>query len=568
MQSSAVVDQPFGKASDTSEGVPFTLAMLERALLDQADLTAVERFAQQHESTTGHLHAKSYESLLPVTPPRPGQQFAFEVDLDLCTGCKACVSACHAQNGLDAGESFRRVGMLHGGSEIAPFQQTVTSACHHCLDPACLEGCPVEAYEKDPVTGIVRHLDDQCIGCQYCVLTCPYEVPRFHPDKGIVRKCDMCQDRLAVGEAPACVQACPNGAIAIRVVSTSDVAAAAESESFLPGTPSPSITRPTTTYKTERVLPKNLIGADHHAVRPAHGHGPLVAMLVLTQLSVGAFVVERLVHDRLTTAMDTFAPLHAVFAIVIGVLALGGSVAHLGRPMYAYRAILGLRKSWLSREILAFGAFAGMGIVHALGTAVPSMPFADILTANASAISGVVAGLGVLGVFCSVMVYHVTRRAFWNVAYSGTKFGLTALVLGLAATLFTMVVADRLRPSEELGAVVGALVAPLAYAMLAKLLVELWVLTHLRDRTTSDLRRTAKLLTTDLADAFMFRVIVGVAGGIAVPLLLISPHGVTMPASAVVGAVLSLALCVGGELIERSLFFRAASSLRMPGGLS
>src|SRR5690606_34885961 len=60
----------------------------------------------------------------------------------------------------------------------APVLQHVTTACHHCVEPGCLHGCPVLAYEKDPVTGIVRHLDDQCIGCTYCVLMCPYEVPQ------------------------------------------------------------------------------------------------------------------------------------------------------------------------------------------------------------------------------------------------------------------------------------------------------------------------------------------------------------------------------------------------------
>jgi ferredoxin len=81
---------------------------------------------------------------------------------------------------------------------------------HHCVDPACLSGCPVLVYDKYPATGIVRHLDDQCIGCQYCVMKCPCEVPRYSARRGIVRKCDMCGNRLSQGEAPACVQACPS----------------------------------------------------------------------------------------------------------------------------------------------------------------------------------------------------------------------------------------------------------------------------------------------------------------------------------------------------------------------
>ena len=162
---------------------------------------------------------------MPSEPPGPGQQYAFEVDLDSCSGCKACVAACHSLNGLDDEECWRDVGLIIGRGGGLPVLQHVTSACHHCLDPACLTACPVDAYEKDPITGIVRHLDDQCFGCQYCTLACPYDVPKFHAGKGIVRKCDMCSDRLAHGEAPACVQACPHEAIRIRLVEVEEVAA-------------------------------------------------------------------------------------------------------------------------------------------------------------------------------------------------------------------------------------------------------------------------------------------------------------------------------------------------------
>ena len=204
---------------------------------------------------------------MPASPPGPGQQFAFEVDLDRCSGCKACVTACHALNGLDEDEAWRSVGLLHGGTSALPVLQHVTSACHHCLDPACLYGCPVNAYEKDPVTGIVKHLDDQCIGCQYCILKCPYDAPKYNKKLGIVRKCDMCSDRLAAGEAPACVQACPTQAIRITVVERQEVDRGQRGQS-LParGARACLYTLPTTVYKTSTALPRNLLPADHYAV--------------------------------------------------------------------------------------------------------------------------------------------------------------------------------------------------------------------------------------------------------------------------------------------------------------
>src|SRR5438093_2041557 len=194
--------------------------LIDQLLAEQQTLTAVERFARLHEHNGAPAQEKFYRDLMPAGNPRAGEQYAFVVELDKCSGCKACVSACHSLNGLDEDETWRTVGLLVGGDAV---QQHVTTACHHCVDPACLNGCPVLAYEKDAITGIVRHLDDQCIGCSYCVLKCPYEVPQYLPARGIVRKCDMCSDRLAVGEAPACVQACPNEAIRITVVAQREI---------------------------------------------------------------------------------------------------------------------------------------------------------------------------------------------------------------------------------------------------------------------------------------------------------------------------------------------------------
>ena len=240
-------------------------------------VTAIDRFARAPHARTG-----TWRDSLAV-----GQQYAFEVDLDACTGCKACVTGCHTMNGLDEGELWRTVGLLHGGSALAPVQQTVTTSCHHCLEPACMIGCPAEAYEKDPRTGIVRHLADHCIGCQYCTFTCPYDAPKYNRERGIVRKCDMCETRLAIGVAPACVQACPNEAIKIGIVDREALVDESASSAFLPGAAGAGHTVPTTHYATARPVPRNLLPADWYAVSPEKPHGPLVVMLVLTQLSAG-----------------------------------------------------------------------------------------------------------------------------------------------------------------------------------------------------------------------------------------------------------------------------------------
>ncbi|MFT3992618.1 MAG: 4Fe-4S dicluster domain-containing protein, partial [Luteolibacter sp.] len=162
--------------------------LIDELLAEQKQLqTPVARFSDHHDRAPDL--EDHYRSLIPLSKPGPGEQYAFEVSLDRCTGCKACVSACHSLNGLDDEEAWRDVGTLLGGRETRGWQQTITTACHHCADPGCMNGCPVGAYEKEADTGIVRHLDDQCIGCSYCILKCPYDVPKYSKKRGIVRKC-------------------------------------------------------------------------------------------------------------------------------------------------------------------------------------------------------------------------------------------------------------------------------------------------------------------------------------------------------------------------------------------
>src|SRR6187455_1968939 len=101
--------------------------LIDELLAEQQTLTAVERFARSHEQHSLPAQARYYRELIPFAEPQPGEQYAFGVDLDACTGCKACVSACHSLNGLQEDESWRRVGTLHGGTGgVADPRGTVT----------------------------------------------------------------------------------------------------------------------------------------------------------------------------------------------------------------------------------------------------------------------------------------------------------------------------------------------------------------------------------------------------------------------------------------------------------
>lgn len=530
-------------------------AELLRALLEEArELTAVERFSKLHEEGEAPAQSKYYRDLIPTGLPGEGQQYAFDVDLDACSGCKACVSACHHMNGLEPEETWRSVGQLYGANGL-PVIQHVTTACHHCVDPGCLSGCPTNAYEKDPTTGVVRHLDDQCFGCQYCTMACPYEVPQYSESKGIVRKCDMCHERLAVGEAPACVAACPNGAIKISVIDVAEATAKAQSGVFLPDSPPPRLTSPTTVYQSQRGLPVDLAGADGGHAEPQHAHAPLVVMLVLTQMSVGAVAAGALAH---WLGAGAYADAVVVLGMLIGQAGLAVAPLHLGRPHLAYRAVLGWRHSWLSREAILFGVYAAFSVPAAILAVVPHVEgylpsfvksTLELVLPAALRTPLEVASIfaGAVAVYCSAKIYMFTGREFWLGEKTLLKFGLTPVVLGSAVGLAAAAIG---------GGSTLAWAALLAVAIAGKLLYEATAL----DATDGDLALTARLQRKNLAPVTVVRF---TAGGVGLAAAICAALGLS-PVLFGVTAVLALLV---GELAERHLFFSSVIPLRMPGGV-
>ena len=524
------------------------LTLVDALLAEQRTLTPVERFSQEHSCRAPTSPGLIYRDLLPSRSPQAGEQYAFQVDLDACSGCKACVSACHSLNGLDEHETWRSVGLLHGLERIRPVQQTVTTACHHCVDPGCLSGCPVLAYDKDPATGIVRHLDDQCIGCQYCVMKCPYEVPVYSKARGIVRKCDLCVNRLAVGEAPACAQACPSGAITITLIAREAIRRQFRAEpsgnTFLPDSPDPSITLPSTRYVTQRPATLATVAADGHQPRLEHPHWPLVFMLVLTQASAGMW---------LAGACHPLPVLGRLTAFALLALGLGVAPLHLGQPLKAWRAWLGWRTSWLSREILAFGLF---GSVSAAATTLPwlaarigSLSWLEAWVSVGAAVTGLAA------VLASAMVYIDTHRPVWSPRVSLGNFLGTTAVVGAAV-------------AAALCHVTGAADAAFRYALFAVFsgsVLFAWRQREHRlalDDEASPIHLNARAVTELLPGPAA--VYVTLAAG-ALAFLACSAGNVLGWASG--WSVLAAFALVPSEICARYLFFTAGAGQRMPGGV-
>lgn len=180
--------------------------------------------------------------------PIPGS-FGMLYDSTLCVGCQACVSKCQEINftELDKEGNEKRVVSPDGSQtwsnndKLTEFTNNIIQVwtdgnglnkdqeengyayikkqCMHCVDPNCVSACPVTALTKDPKTGIVHYDPDVCIGCRYCMVACPFNVPKYDYNNpfGKLSKCELCNqtgvERLDKGGLPGCVEVCPTGAV-------------------------------------------------------------------------------------------------------------------------------------------------------------------------------------------------------------------------------------------------------------------------------------------------------------------------------------------------------------------
>jgi len=191
------------------------MSISRRDFLKVAGLAAGSALAfPQSASASAETHTEEHVAML--------------YDATICVGCNACTNACRQWNEttpeLDArgtydaptelsADTYTLIQLYQGEDDYS----FVKRQCMHCVDPACVSGCPVQALQKTSA-GPVTYDPDRCIGCRYCMYACPFHVPRFDWETArfpVIAKCHFCyENRIQKGiGGPACADRCPTGAL-------------------------------------------------------------------------------------------------------------------------------------------------------------------------------------------------------------------------------------------------------------------------------------------------------------------------------------------------------------------
>ena len=283
----------------------------------------------------------------------------FVLNQNNCVACQACVVACMLENETSPDIQWR--GIFSFNEQLLDSLPLfhLSLACNHCEDAPCMLNCPAIAYERDFLTGAVIHHANKCIGCQYCIWVCPYDAPKFNPNTRVVEKCNFCVDRLHDNLKPACVTSCPTGALDIK--QSSDKIKYSINTAFDDFGISPSIEIiPLSKGRTKPLEPNETIETSDIPVINETKHitfqkeWPLATFTFIAPLLIGLWVGMLKYPEFINKWI--FASL-IVFSTLMSTL-------HLGRKGRAYRAILNLYGSWLSREILLWVIFSGLSIFY------------------------------------------------------------------------------------------------------------------------------------------------------------------------------------------------------------
>ena len=372
----------------------------------------------------------------------------FVLDLNRCTGCAACVVACKNENQVAEGLSWRRVHTFNRQRLATAPVFHLTLACNHCLEPACLHNCPANAYTKEPSTGAVLIDQILCMGCRYCAWVCPYEAPQYNSAIGVMEKCTFCDQRLTEDLPPACVTACPTDALR-----------------FDRDDGPPTVRHPG--FPQTGLKPAFRLVGERRQSEPDMTAAPVAVNAELPQPAVGwsTFKTEwslwfftsiaTLLVAWFAAAVAWNRPIPMPVFAAAGVLAMAVSALHLGRITRIWRAILNVRRSWVSREVLLFSTFFVAACVVAFRP--------EVLVS----VKWAIATVGFGGLFAMDMVYRVRGQPTLTVPHSAMAMLTAAFYIGIltqntvllwpAATVkLVLYLARRERPVPG-----GAVLAPL-----------------------------------------------------------------------------------------------------------
>lgn len=338
-------------------------------------------------------------------------RLGFIIDLNRCTGCHACILACQIENDGIQEVVWRSVYTQNEDRLPGIPALHLSMACNHCELAPCKTACPAEAFSRDTETGAILHHDQACIGCKYCTWACPYEAPKYNVNKKVIEKCTFCQSRLENSLKPACAEMCPTGAL--------DYGPLEEYGNAAPGFTDHGI-RPAVKitplrrangpelHIRQRTWPPSTKTEKKISISFAK-EWPLALLTYIATLMFGMITGE-LAGTRLTP--DWVFP-------VAGLTGLALSTFHLGKKTLAWRALLHIKDSWLSREIVFFGLFLITGSYYFLFTGSHGTGWAALVG-------------GIVLLYCIDRVYDPVRTSPNRFMHSAD----TILTGGLFAALF------------------------------------------------------------------------------------------------------------------------------------
>lgn len=336
---------------------------------------------------------------------------SFVFDQNKCTGCHACRLACTIENELPLRQSWRQIYTFNPRHLPAAPVFHLSLACNHCEHAACMAACPALAYSRDTETGAVLLDSAKCIGCRYCSWACPYDAPQYDRSAGVMTKCTFCVERLRAGQIPACADLCPTGALTFAQLEDEEIAH--DVEGFPQSDLGPAIRivpwsggPPLMTHDATDVMPIPERNVERIGLA---SEWPLLAFTFIVAALFGAVAAE-------VVQPQGVSPVAFLGTALLG-LALSG--VHLGRRLRAWRAVLNVAHSWLSREVLFVGLFVLAGALYLT------------LTPEREVIGWVAVALGLVALFSVDMVYRLAVRAGPRIPHSASLVLTGPLLAGV-----------------------------------------------------------------------------------------------------------------------------------------